>query len=163
VDEARVERQERADRLDRARRVGLPASAKVQVADPDRQVRGRVCHPPEDSVAEGRPTISTHVLDLERGVPAVAVDVVLFRLDDRRVFGPLATDDDGRIADLLGGETLREGAYELTFKIGSRARSGDREPFFEQASLVFQVADAQRSYHVPLLLSPFGLSTYRGS
>ena len=114
-------------------------------------------------MAEGRPTISTHVLDLERGVPASLVDVVLVRLEDRRIFGPTPTDNDGRIPDLLSGDELRAGAYELTFEIGSRARAHDREPFFEQASVVFSVVDTARSYHVPLLLSPFGLSTYRGS
>ena len=115
-------------------------------------------------MAHGRPTISTHVLDLERGMPAAGVDVLLLRLDDRRVFGPVATDDDGRIGDLLAGEELRAGAYELTFEVGSRVRGmQDREPFFERASVVFAVVDTGRSYHVPLLLSPFGLSTYRGS
>jgi hydroxyisourate hydrolase len=109
-------------------------------------------------VAEGRPTISTHVLDLERGLPAAGVHVTLVRPEDERRFGPMPTDSDGRIRDLLGREELRAGAYELSFDAAAYGA-----PFFLRATVAFRITDTSRSYHVPLLLSPFGLSTYRGS
>ena len=104
------------------------------------------------------PTISTHVLDTERGAPAVGIRVTLYRLaDDGR---PLRltqalTDDDGRVRDLLG-RPLAAGDYRLEFGFG-------RGGFFERISLDLHVSDASRSYHVPLLRSSFGLTTYRGS
>jgi 5-hydroxyisourate hydrolase len=124
---------------------------------------------------DARPTISTHVLDAARGVPAAGVDVVLVRLEDRTVFGPRPTDADGRIRDLLGGQDLRPGLYELTFETGSYggedggaagaagASGADGRPFFVQATLTLDIVDVGRSYHVPLLLSPFAMTTYRGS
>jgi 5-hydroxyisourate hydrolase len=115
-------------------------------------------------VAEGRPQISTHVLDLERGVPAAGINVVLTRVDDRRFMFHASTDSDGRVRDLLDGGDILPGVYELTFEVGAAASGGHKgEPFFEQVSVVFSIVDTNRSYHVPLLLSPFGLTTYRGS
>lgn len=104
------------------------------------------------------PTISTHVLDTERGVPAVGIRVTLYRLaDDGR---PLRltqalTDDDGRVRDLLE-RPLTPGDYRLEFGLG-------RGGFFERVSLDLHVADVSRSYHVPLLMSGHLLTTYRGS
>ena len=104
------------------------------------------------------PTISTHVLDVERGVPAAGVRVTLYRLaDDGR---PLRlttaeTDDDGRVRDLLG-RPLAAGDYRLEFGFG-------RGGFFEKLSLDLHVTDVSRGYHVPLLRSAYGLTTYRGS
>lgn len=111
-----------------------------------------------------RPTISTHVLDLATGDPAAGVEVALFRLADDgspELVSELQTDADGRIRDLLDGSPLTEGDYQLAFDIGGYA--DDPEAFFQSAALALRVADASRSYHVPLLLSPFGMSTYRGS
>ena len=103
-----------------------------------------------------RPTISTHVLDTESGTPAHGVDVALYRMDEQgeaRVGGGV-TDTDGRIRRLLDTD-LTAGTYRLDFHVDGR--------FFLEASVTFLVADAGRSYHVPLLMSPFSLSTYRGS
>jgi 5-hydroxyisourate hydrolase len=115
-------------------------------------------------VANARPTISTHVLDLASGEPAQGVGVALFRLsEDGRpeLVGELLTDDDGRIGDLLDGASLTEGDYQLAFDVGAYA--DDPDAFFQSAAVALRITDATRSYHVPLLLSPFGLSTYRGS
>jgi 5-hydroxyisourate hydrolase len=119
----------------------------------------------EDSVAKGAdqpiPTISTHVLDTEKGVPAVGVHVTLFRLaDDGR---PLRltqalTDDDGRVGDLLG-RPLTAGDYRLEFNLAS----DETDRFFRRLTIDLRVMDPKRSYHVPLLLAPFSLTTYRGS
>jgi 5-hydroxyisourate hydrolase len=118
----------------------------------------------EDSVTQGAthpvPTISTHVLDTEHGAPAVGVPVTLYRLaDDGR---PLRmtqalTDADGRIRDLLE-RPLIPGAYRLEFDVAHEKGS-----FFTRIALDLLIDDASRSYHVPLLLAPFSMTTYRGS
>jgi 5-hydroxyisourate hydrolase len=115
-------------------------------------------------MADARPTISTHVLDLARGEPAAQVGVALFRLADDgspELVSELHTDADGRIGDLLEGAPLTEGDYQLAFDVGAYA--DDPDAFFQSAAVALRITDADRSYHVPLLLSPFGLSTYRGS
>ena len=115
-------------------------------------------------MADARPTISTHVLDLASGSPAGGVGVALFHLADDgapELVSDLQTDDDGRIHDLLDGGELTEGDYQLAFDIGGYADEPDA--FFQSAALALRITDAGRSYHVPLLLSPFGMSTYRGT
>lgn len=115
-------------------------------------------------MASSRPTISTHVLDLASGAPAPDVGVALFRLADDgtpQLIADALTDDDGRIADLLDGAELADGDYQLAFDVG--AYSDDPDAFFQSAAVALRITDASRSYHVPLLLSPYGLSTYRGS
>jgi len=117
-------------------------------------------------VADSRPTISTHVLDLELGVPASGVPVALFRLEqDGRpeLLTEMVTDADGRVRSLLR-EDLEVGEYQLVFDLAAYAVTLDRDAdFFENLAIGIRVDDADRSYHVPLLLSPFGISTYRGS
>jgi 5-hydroxyisourate hydrolase len=115
-------------------------------------------------MAATRPTISTHVLDLATGDPAPRIDVALFRLDaDGRpeLISELQTDADGRIRDLLDGGELVEADYQLAFDVGAYA--DDPDAFFQSAAFALRVTDVERSYHVPLLLSPYGMSTYRGS
>ncbi len=112
-----------------------------------------------------RPTISTHVLDLVSGEPAPGVGVALVLMADDgspELLSELQTDDDGRIRDLLDGGDLVLGDYQLAFDIGGYAND-DPDAFFQSVALALRIADAGRSYHVPLLLSPFGMSTYRGS
>lgn len=116
------------------------------------------------------PTISTHVLDTERGVPAPGVHVTLYRIaDDGR---PLRltqalTDTDGRVRDLLG-RPLTAGDYRLEFNLSLEPEDGvvaepGADRFFRRLTLDFRVTDTKRSYHVPLLLAPFSMTTYRGS
>ena len=115
-------------------------------------------------MADARATISTHVLDLGSGEPAAGVGVALFRMTDDdtpELISDLQTDDDGRIRDLLDGSELTEGDYQLAFDVG--AYNDDPDAFFQSAALALRITDASRAYHVPLLLSPFGMSTYRGS
>jgi 5-hydroxyisourate hydrolase len=115
-------------------------------------------------MADARPTISTHVLDLASGSPAAGVGVALFQLADDgtpELVSDLQTDHDGRIRDLLDGGELAEADYQLAFDVGGYA--DDPDAFFQSAALALRITDATRSYHVPLLLSPFGMSTYRGS
>jgi 5-hydroxyisourate hydrolase len=113
---------------------------------------------------DSSPTISTHVLDLANGNPAQGVGVALFRLTDAgqpQLLAELETDGDGRIRDLLDGAALTEGDYQLAFDVGGYA--DDAEAFLQSVALALRVTDAGRSYHLPLLLSPFGVTTYRGS
>ncbi len=115
-------------------------------------------------MADARATISTHVLDLVSGSPASGVGVALFRMADSgapELVSDLLTDEDGRIGDLLDGSDLSAGDYQLAFDVGAYA--DDPDAFFQSAAFALHITDASRSYHVPLLLSPFGMSTYRGS
>ena len=120
------------------------------------------------------PTISTHVLDAELGGPAVGVHVVLYKLgeDSRPIrLTQALTDTDGRVRDLLE-RPMSPGDYRLEFNLAAHRASDDgengepsapRNPFFRRLSIDLHVDDVGRSYHVPLLLSSFALTTYRGS
>ena len=110
--------------------------------------------------------ITTHVLDTSRGRPASGVPVVLeIRAEDGwRELARATTDDDGRVRQLLpAGASLIPGVYRLTFDLGRYFAAREVEGFYPEAAIVFDVRDAAQHYHVPLLLSPFGYSTYRGS
>jgi len=112
-------------------------------------------------VADGAgPTISTHVLDTERGLPAEGILVRLFRLDVPNApirMNQALTDADGRIRDLLE-RPLVAGNYRLEFDIGR-----EDDAFFRRVAVDLRIADTSRSYHVPLLLAPYSMTTYRGS
>lgn len=115
--------------------------------------------------------LSTHVLDLAAGRPAAGVDLELFRLNagGGRVFlKATTTNADGRTDEpLLSGEVIETGVYELVFHaaayLKSQGHSPPDPPFLDEIILRFGIADPKGHYHVPLLLSPFGYSTYRGS
>ncbi|WP_109210185.1 MULTISPECIES: hydroxyisourate hydrolase [Microbacterium] len=105
--------------------------------------------------------VTTHVLDAALGGPARGVGVVLSRTDGSEVASGV-TDDAGRIAD-LGPDGLDAGTYRLTFATGEYFSATGRATFYPVVSIDFAVADAGEHYHVPLLLSPFAYSTYRGN
>ena len=110
--------------------------------------------------------ITTHILDTSRGRPAGGVRVVLEVQtgDGWDTLGQGSTDADGRLRELLPAEfDLRTGVYRLTFHTGDYFAAGRVESFYPEVALSFVVTDAAAHYHVPLLLSPFGYSTYRGS
>jgi 5-hydroxyisourate hydrolase len=110
--------------------------------------------------------ITTHVLDTARGRPASGVAIVLERLDGTGIhrLGEGATDKDGRLRDLLpGGAELEAGLYRISFDTGSYYAAQNVKGFYPEVSITFQIRDPGEHYHVPLLLSPFGYSTYRGS
>jgi 5-hydroxyisourate hydrolase len=106
-------------------------------------------------------TLSTHVLDTSRGQPAGGVRITLQRGDE--VIGTAVTDDDGRVKDLSGGRPLAIGMHKLVFDVGEYFSSRASEAFYERITIEFVVSSESDHYHVPLLLSPFGYSTYRGS
>ena len=110
--------------------------------------------------------ITTHVLDTARGRPAAGVPVTLESKagGDWRVVGRGLTDADGRLRDLLPeGFELAEGDYRLTFDAGAYFAAQGAEGFYTEVTVTFVVRDAASHHHVPLLLSPYGYSTYRGS
>ncbi len=111
--------------------------------------------------------ITTHVLDTSRGRPASGVPVVLEMRsggNEWKVVGKGATDADGRLTNLLpAGSPLEAGTYRLTFDSGAYFRAQNVESFHPQVAVIFAVRDAAQHYHVPLLLSPYGYTTYRGS
>jgi 5-hydroxyisourate hydrolase len=111
-------------------------------------------------------SLSTHVLDTSRGRPAPGVGVTLEIANESGSFDLLAervTDDDGRVRDLLAGGALRLASYRLTFATGTYFEATGQPVFYPHVSIVFHVHDVTSHHHVPLLLSPFGYSTYRGS
>ena len=110
--------------------------------------------------------VTTHVLDVSLGVPARGVAVILERQtgNDWEIVGAGATDDDGRARDLLAPDAdFRTGVYRLVFDTETYFTKRRVEGFYPQVTIAFTVRDADSHYHVPLLLSPFGYSTYRGS
>ena len=118
------------------------------------------------AMADGR--LTTHVLDTARGRPAAGIGITLYRVsgNSHRKIAEAVTNDDGRTdAPLLAGKAFSEGQYELVFAAGDYLRAGGAAGvlFLDEIPIRFGVPDAGAHYHVPLLLSPFGYSTYRGS
>ena len=110
--------------------------------------------------------ITSHVLETSLGKPAVGVRVALARWREPGLFEELGrglTDSEGRVRQLLGDHQLDTGLHTLTFETGAYYRAAGRETFYDRIEIRFHVTDASQHYHVPLLLSPFGYSTYRGS
>jgi 5-hydroxyisourate hydrolase len=105
--------------------------------------------------------ITTHVLDTARGVPAADVPVTLERGPDWGEVGSGRTGDDGRIADL--GSPEAPGAYRLRFDTAAYFEAAGTHAFFPEVTVQFTIEQPDQHHHVPLLLSPFGYSTYRGS
>jgi 5-hydroxyisourate hydrolase len=106
-------------------------------------------------------TLSTHVLDIELGVPATGVPIQLFRGDAS--LAQASTDADGRVTNLSGG-SLEAGSYRLVFDVATYfAARGRAAPFLRRVSIDFDVQAADPHYHVPLLLSRYACTSYRGS
>ncbi len=114
--------------------------------------------------------LTTHVLDTTQGRPGAGIEVELFRLDGeaRRRLKSVRTNADGRCdAPLLTAAEIEAGVYELVFHVADHFRSAGialpDPPFLDVVPLRFGIADAAKHYHVPLLISPWSYSTYRGS
>ena len=107
--------------------------------------------------------LSTHVLDTARGRPGAGIPVELYRLENETgtLVAKATTNRDGRTdAPLLEGAGLRPGTYQLVFHIGAYFAG---EGFLDVVPIRFEIADTAAHYHVPLLCSPWGYTTYRGS
>jgi 5-hydroxyisourate hydrolase len=113
--------------------------------------------------------LSTHVLDIASGLPATGMRIVLLRHGDLAPLQDLRTNSDGRTgAPLLEGDALRPARYTLQFHAAEYFRSRgtlpvDDPPFLDVIEIAFGIAHASQNYHVPLLVSPWSYSTYRGS
>jgi len=114
--------------------------------------------------------LSTHVLDTAHGCPAAGLSIELWSLagEARKLLKTATTNADGRTdAPLLAADELRAGLYEVVFHVGdyfaSRGVALAEPRFLDQVPVRFSIADATASYHVPLLVSPWSYSTYRGS
>jgi 5-hydroxyisourate hydrolase len=109
--------------------------------------------------------LTSHVLDVSLGQPARGVVLRLEVLDGEnwRALGAGLTDADGRAGDLLAGAPLEARTYRLTFETGAYFAATGRRSFYPRVEVTFEVAAPAEHHHVPLLLSPFGYSTYRGS
>lgn len=114
-----------------------------------------------------RSPITTHVLDTSLGKPAAALAVVLSKAEAEggafREIGRGRTDADGRLASLLPAGPLERGRYRLDFAVGDYFAGQDRASLYPEVSVIFEVEPGAGHYHIPLLLSPFGYSTYRGT
>ena len=107
--------------------------------------------------------ITTHILDTARGRPGAGIKVELYRMsgDSATLLASTTTNQDGRTdKPMLEGDGLRAGTYQLVFHVG---KYFDAPAFYDAVPLRFQVADPSAHYHVPLLCTPWGYTTYRGS
>ena len=113
--------------------------------------------------------LTTHVLDTASGKPAAGMRVELHRLIEggKTKLGDVATNDDGRVSQpLLAGDAMSPGTYRLLFHVGdyfAGRGSADAKKFLDVVPILFVIEDAGANYHVPLLVSPWSYSTYRGS
>jgi len=110
--------------------------------------------------------ITTHILDISKGQPAAGIAVSLEKSEEQSQWtkiGSGVTNTDGRVSDLLNvEEVLSPGVYRLVFDTQEYFKSNGQQGFYPFVSIVFQTKDSSH-YHIPLLLSPYGYSTYRGS
>ena len=109
-------------------------------------------------------TVSTHVLDTARGVPAAGLALTLASREDGQwnVIASARTDADGRVVDVAGGD-LDGGVYRVEFATADYLAEHHGGGFYPEVPVIFTIAEDDGHHHVPLLLSPFGYSTYRGS
>ncbi len=108
--------------------------------------------------------ITSHILDTSRGTPAANIEVQLERKDGNQwvSVGAGTTNDDGRVAELMTS-ALTEGHYRINFLVAAYFAAMNQTTFYPIVRIEFSVDDPTQHYHVPLLLNPFGYSTYRGS
>ena len=120
---------------------------------------------PEATPATDNP-LSVHILDLQSGQPTAGVAVTLEQRDGRdwRALANAVTDAQGRVRALYpAGKPLAAGAYRIVFKTGEHYARLRQPTFFDQIPVEFKVDNTAQHYHIPLLLSPYGYSTYRGN
>lgn len=116
--------------------------------------------------SNGTGRLTTHVLDTASGKPAVGLVIDLYEIIDgiTRLVKTVKTNDDGRCDEpLLENDDFKEGVYELVFHLGNYFSTSDSVSFLDDVPVRFGVTNATQHYHVPLLASPYGYSTYRGS
>ncbi len=124
------------------------------------------------SIAFGAPKeagLSTHVLDTTRGTPGTGVVVKLYRMNGEKgtLIRTSTTNTDGRVPELLTAREMKAGKYQIVFKVGpyfvKNGLKAEAVPFLDEAVVRFGINDATRHYHVPITVTPYSYSTYRGS
>jgi 5-hydroxyisourate hydrolase len=131
---------------------------------------GQPVEKPAAALTGGRPPLTTHVLDTSTGKPAEGLPIMLEKKDSAstggwKVLGSEATNSDGRLSTSLfpAGEKLLAETYRITFDTGAYFKAQGKAPFYPEVTVVFTIPTVGEHYHIPLLLSPFGYQTYRGS
>lgn len=115
----------------------------------------------EEETALSNSSLTTHVLDTMRGCPAAGMKIELWSLDQSKLLKTVETNSDGRTeGPLLAGDEMKTGNYELVFHVGDYF---SERRFLDRVPVRFVISDAAAKYHVPLLVSPWAYSTYRGS
>ena len=113
--------------------------------------------------------LTTHVLDTAQGIPAAGITITAFRIENgtRQELAQMVTNDDGRTDQpILPQGSFPAGSYELIFHAGpylAKHFAHQGQPFYQDITVTFHSSDSDAHYHIPILLSPFGYSTYRGS
>jgi 5-hydroxyisourate hydrolase len=110
--------------------------------------------------------LSTHVLDTAKGRPAAGLKIQLWRIEDneRQLLKEAITNQDGRTeTPLLLGDELKPGAYELVFQVGPYFSKATEDAFLQDVPVRFRILNPKENYHIPLLVSPWSYTTYRGS
>ena len=111
--------------------------------------------------------LTTHILDTSMGTPAKGVEIKVYKRNDSslKLINSAKTNEDGRCNEpLLSGNLFEEGCYEIEFNIGHYYATKDIDcPFLKDVVIRFYISNSDENYHVPLLISPFSYSTYRGS
>ena len=117
-------------------------------------------------MVEGMSAITTHILDTALGKPAAGVDITLHQWKENEGWvdlGTAVTNDDGRLDAALQENILLQGTYRLTFAVAAYHEHMGIKGFYPEVQIQFRIEYPTQHYHVPLLLNPFGYSTYRGS
>lgn len=117
------------------------------------------------ALAENNP-LSVHVLNLQNGLPSAGVDVTVEKQqgDTWQLLNKGTTDNNGRIVALFpNNKTMNKGVYKVTFNTGKWFKAHQIETFFPVVPVIFEVDGSINHYHIPLLISPYGYSTYRGN
>ena len=111
--------------------------------------------------------LTTHILDTSMGTPAQGVEIKVYKRNDSslKLINSAKTNEDGRCNEpLLSGDLFEEGCYEIEFNIGHYYATKEIDcPFLKDVVIRFYISNSDENYHVPLLISPFSYSTYRGS
>ncbi|CAM9699025.1 unnamed protein product [Discosporangium mesarthrocarpum] len=147
----------------------MPRSPSERVKEISRVLRSAPVppHPASGMSSQTRPPITAHALDTARGIPAFGLPLKLERLQQGHEWihlGRTTTNEDGRAPDLIeSSSAISTGTYRVIFDTAHYFQQMGETFFYPEVTIMFYVEDASQHYHIPLLLSPFGYTTYRGS